>query len=189
MNVYDFDNTIYDGESTFDFYLFCVKHHPRAIKFIFVVTWNLIKYKLCLISEEKLMDLAEKYVCSFLKCCPDAEELVCDFWKSHIGKIKSFYTEFRQNDDVIVSASFGFLIRPILSKLNVKNILCSEIDFSNGKIKCLCYRKNKVNLFKENYEPEDVLDVFTDSKNDEALMSLANRDVYIVRKNKIRKLK
>lgn len=25
MNVYDFDKTIYDGDSTIDFYLYCVK--------------------------------------------------------------------------------------------------------------------------------------------------------------------
>ena len=28
MNVYDFDGTIYDGDSTFDFYKYCMKKHP-----------------------------------------------------------------------------------------------------------------------------------------------------------------
>ena len=26
MNVYDFDGTIYNGDSTIDFYLYCIKH-------------------------------------------------------------------------------------------------------------------------------------------------------------------
>ena len=26
MNVYDFDQTIYHGDSTVDFYLYCVRH-------------------------------------------------------------------------------------------------------------------------------------------------------------------
>lgn len=29
MNVYDFDNTIYDGDSTADFYLFSIKRHKK----------------------------------------------------------------------------------------------------------------------------------------------------------------
>ena len=29
MNVYDFDKTIYYGDSTADFYLFCLKRHKK----------------------------------------------------------------------------------------------------------------------------------------------------------------
>ena len=32
MNCYDFDKTIYDGDSTRDFYLFCLKRHKGIIK-------------------------------------------------------------------------------------------------------------------------------------------------------------
>ena len=31
MNVYDFDQTIYHGDSTVDFYLYCVRHRPLMI--------------------------------------------------------------------------------------------------------------------------------------------------------------
>ena len=31
MNVYDFDNTIYDGDSSIDFYLFCLKKNKKVI--------------------------------------------------------------------------------------------------------------------------------------------------------------
>lgn len=34
MNVYDFDNTIYKGDSTAHFYFFCLKRHPSMIKYI-----------------------------------------------------------------------------------------------------------------------------------------------------------
>ena len=34
FNVYDFDKTIYDGDSSLDFYLFCVKRK----KVIFLIT-------------------------------------------------------------------------------------------------------------------------------------------------------
>lgn len=60
MNVYDFDNTIYDGESSVDFFMFCLKKRPKLIKYILVVFFNLAKYKLCLISKQELLKLAEK---------------------------------------------------------------------------------------------------------------------------------
>ena len=31
MNAYDFDKTIYDGDSTADFYIFCLKKHKSII--------------------------------------------------------------------------------------------------------------------------------------------------------------
>lgn len=187
MNVYDFDGTLYDGESTFDFYLFCVKHHPRAIKFMFIVVWSFLKYKMCLVSEKQLMYLAEKYVLDFLSCCPDAQELAQKFWDRNFHKIKSFYNGVRQDNDVVVSASFGFLLRPVLDKIGIKNALMSEVDLEKGKVLRLCYRKNKVELFKNVFDVELVEDVYTDSLNDRPLMSLAGRDVYLVNGNNIKK--
>lgn len=34
MNAYDFDNTIYKGDSTLDFYFFCVKQTPKIVKYL-----------------------------------------------------------------------------------------------------------------------------------------------------------
>jgi len=31
MNVYDFDNTIFQGDSTLVFYCFCLKKHPSLL--------------------------------------------------------------------------------------------------------------------------------------------------------------
>ncbi len=186
MNVYDFDNTIYDGESTFDFYLYCVKHHPKCIKFIFVVVWSLVKYKLCLVSENQLMSLAKKYVSDFIKCCPDAENLANSFCDKNFKKIKTFYRDLRRDDDIIVSASFGFLLRPFFEKLGVRYTLTSEVDLKSGEVKRLCYRKNKVELFKEKFDADLVKNVYTDSLNDKPLMSLANSKVFLVRGEKIK---
>lgn len=187
MNVYDFDGTIYDGESTFDFYLYCVFHHPVCIKFAFIVLKSLIRYKMCRIDEKELMSLAERYICEFLSCCPDARELSVKFWDRKIKKIQPFFLENRQEDDIIVSASFGFLLRPLFERLGIKHYLLSEIDFDSVSVIRLCYRKNKVRLFRESYGCIKVCDVYTDSLNDKALMSLAGRDVYLVKHGRVRK--
>lgn len=46
MRVFDFDGTIYDGESLFDLYLFSVRYEPRALRFIAPVIRYAAKYKL-----------------------------------------------------------------------------------------------------------------------------------------------
>lgn len=35
MNVYDFDGTIYNGDSTVDFYLYCLREHPGLAVYAF----------------------------------------------------------------------------------------------------------------------------------------------------------
>ena len=34
MDVYDFDGTIYDGDSSIDFYLFCLKKYIKLLRYI-----------------------------------------------------------------------------------------------------------------------------------------------------------
>lgn len=31
MNIYDFDETIYDSDSTKDFYFYCLKKYPKIL--------------------------------------------------------------------------------------------------------------------------------------------------------------
>ena len=37
MNVFDFDGTIYNGDSSKDFFFYCLKHYPKIRKKIFPV--------------------------------------------------------------------------------------------------------------------------------------------------------
>ena len=39
MNVFDFDGTIYNGDSSKDFFFYCLKHYPKIRKKIFPVMW------------------------------------------------------------------------------------------------------------------------------------------------------
>ena len=44
MNVYDFDKTIYDGDSTIDFYFYCLKKHPKIILCLPIQLYAAVKY-------------------------------------------------------------------------------------------------------------------------------------------------
>ena len=60
MRVFDFDNTIYDGESVFDFFLFCVKEKKSLVKYAPIVVYTTLMYELGFLSIDKLFELASK---------------------------------------------------------------------------------------------------------------------------------
>lgn len=186
MNVFDFDNTLYDGESTLDFYFYCVKHHPKLIRFVFVILYNLAKYKMLLITPTEFERLAKKYVGDFLFHCPNASELAEKFWQTHIKKLNSFYESVRGEDDAVISASFGFLLAPIMSKMGIKKYVCSEVDFETGKVGELCFGANKTLLFNKYFPNEQIDDFYTDSLNDLPMMKMARGNVYLVKNNNVR---
>ena len=128
---------------------------------------------------------ASSSIRAFIDDCPDASELAEKFWRKNIVKIKPFYADIHKDDDVIVSASFGFMLRPVMQKLGVTNLLCSEVNLETGEITRLCFRRNKKTLFEASY-PSQIENFYTDSLNDMPLMEMA-RNTFLVRGGKIEK--
>lgn len=66
MRVFDFDGTIYDGESLFDLYLFSARYDPKVFRHIAPVLRYAIKYKLGRATLEQMErgvgDIARKYL-------------------------------------------------------------------------------------------------------------------------------
>lgn len=180
MNVYDFDNTLYDGESTFDFFLFCLKRRPALVRWLFPIVWGLVRYKLCLLSRESFKTLAERNMLGLLHACPDYVELVERFWDKSLSKIKPFYRRLQRADDVVLTASFDFLIEPCMRRLGIRTYVCSSADLEKGQITRLCFRESKLTCF-EGVCPGAVPHAFyTDSLNDLPLLCRAKK-AYLVR--------
>ena len=57
-----------------------------------------------------------------------------------------------------------------------------------GKFIRLCFLENKVKAFREIYPDRHIENFYTDSMNDKAMMDIAD-NVYLVKKNKITKIK
>lgn len=188
MNVYDFDNTIYDGESVFDFYLYSVRKQPELIRYFFVVVKTLIKYKLCIISEDEFSTVAGKYAKSYIKSLKDIKYYIKDFWDKNLKKIKPFFLNNMESDDIIISASVDFLLEELFLRIGVKNYIATKIDITTGEIKEICFRKNKEKLFRKYFPDAEIENFYTDSKNDEALMKLA-KNAYMVKGENIKQVK
>ena len=157
MNVYDFDKTIYYGDSTADFYLFCLKRH------------------------KKILTLAPSLLGAFLKFYvfkkgTKTEKDVNDFWKEYIGNIKPFYLEQKKDDDVIISASPEFLLKPVCKRLKIKNLMASKVDMHSGKYSGVnCHGKEKVKRFYEAFPDGKIDNFYSDSYSDSPLAEIAEK--------------
>lgn len=187
MNVYDFDNTLYRGESAFDFYIYCVMRKPSLIKVIFPIIRDLIKYKMCRMSVEEFNRRAVYYTETFFGVFDDIKKEVRIFWDKNEHKIKSFYKEIQKEDDVVVSANVDVLLDEALRRLGVKNRISTKFNLETGKLEYICFSDVKAKLFCENYG-DKIDDFYTDSENDVPLMALAE-NVYMVKGSKIVKYK
>lgn len=57
MNVYDFDDTIYRGDSSVDFYIFCLRKNIKLLKYLPKQIKAVILYKLKKIDKNKMKEI------------------------------------------------------------------------------------------------------------------------------------
>ncbi len=186
MNVYDFDNTLYKGESTYDFFFFCLKKKPTLIKYVPIVLYYLYKYKKVKINHQQLIDNFNQIFNKVLKNEKELNELTIKFWDKNIHKLKENIIKNLKKEDIIITGSPNFLINVIKNKLKVE-IISTKVNLKTKKIEFLCLGKNKVKIFKELYPNKKINNFYTDSMNDSPLMELAS-NVYLVKKDKIIKI-
>lgn len=188
MNGYDFDDTIYDGESVVDFFFFYIRKDPKLLKYIPHMAVGLFKYKTGKITVESALKTYEKLVQDYIASIPDLEEIVREFWDKHEHKIKPFYLEQKKDDDVIISSSPTVLLGEIFRRIGVKNSVCSELNPETGKLEYACFRENKVHAFKDKYPGVKLDKFYTDSVNDLPLVELAN-EAYMVKRDRVERIK
>lgn len=91
MNVFDFDKTIYNGDSTLNFYLFCLKKKPILVLCIFQQLFAAGLYLANIYSKTKFK---EKFFC-FLNYIDNIDDYVTEFWQLEKDNICNWYLEIR----------------------------------------------------------------------------------------------
>ena len=180
MNVYDFDHTIYNGDSTIDFYKYILKRNPRIIMCFPFQFWSLIKYFTNTISTTKLKE--GFYV--FLKYSNVTDETLADFWGKARHKINPFFAKKIKNEDLIISASPEFLLSPICNILNVQ-LIASNVDKNTGKYRGInCRGNEKVRRFMEKFKNNAVDEFYSDSISDYPMAQIS-KNPFLVKRNRI----
>lgn len=189
MNIYDFDKTIYSGDSSVDFFLFCLKKNPRVI-------FSALKTIISIFQKSRGKYGIEKVKSdffSFLKYFDDLENLVLEFWKKNEKKIESWFIQQKKNEDFVISASPEFLLLPICKKLNV-NLIATKVDAKTGKlIGKNCKGSEKVQRFFEEAEKHfgsktkiKIENFYSDSLSDLPLAKLSE-NAWLIKNGKITK--
>jgi len=180
LNIYDFDGTIYDGDSTFQFLVFLIKKKKRLIFFIPKFIFSYLKYKLKLIKKEKL----KESFFEVFKYFDNIDELLEEFWKFNDSKIKDFFKEKKNHEnDIIATASPEFIVKPIAKKYNVKDLFGSRVDKKTGLYSGLnCHNEEKIRRIKEIYPDDIIAEMYSDNVvADKPLLDLAQNS-YVVKK-------
>ena len=188
MKVFDFDNTLYDGECSLDFFMYCVKKKKSLLRYLPKVAAKAVKYKTSRVEGREVSEFVEEMIKVFFDNCENLDEHVRAFWKLNKRKLKQNMLAEISPRDAVISASPRFLLEGIADMLNTKNLICTELDMENKKLKYLCYSKNKVKSFHEHFGDTRIDEFYTDNMNDMPLMQLADR-VFLVAGNKITELK
>ncbi|MBR3767875.1 MAG: haloacid dehalogenase-like hydrolase [Clostridia bacterium] len=189
MNVYDFDNTIYRGESVLHFFFFYIKKTPYLLKYIPKVFHALLKYKAGKVTVEQALEEYAPFVEDYFKNISDLKADSVEFWDKHMHNIKPFYKEIQKEDDVIVTASPINTMQEVCKRLGIKHCVGSIIDEETGKITRLCMRSRKVPAFLEAFPEAHIDNFYTDSpKNDAPLIELADH-AFVVKGDKITQIK
>ena len=177
MNAFDFDNTIFHGDSTARFYAYCFAHVPALWPTIPAQLGNAILFA-CKI--RKKQDFKERMY-RFLTRLPDVDALLEAFWDENISRIEPWYKAMQRQDDVIISASPEFLLEPAMRRLGIRHMMASRVDKHTGRYTGLnCHGAEKVRRFREVFPTAQVECFYSDSLSDTPMARLADR-AYLVK--------
>lgn len=175
MNVYDFDKTIYDGDSSVHFFIYNYLKQPGLLVYLPKQIMAMIKYKLKQIDKTQMKTI----IYSYFQKIDDIDERVASFWLKHENGIKLWYLNQRRDDDVIISASPTFLLQPICDKLGV-HLIASEVDKKTGaNLRENCYGKEKPIRFEEHYPLDRIDQFYSDSYSDQPMADLAKEAIFV----------
>ena len=180
-NIYDFDKTIYKKDSTIDFFKFCLKKRPSIIKYLFILLWYFFLYVICVIDKTKFK--SKFFV--FLKAFDNIDQVVSEFWKEKKQNIAEWYEKQHQENDIVISASPYFLLKPICDELHIKHLVASNVDSKTGQfLDKNCYGEEKITQLKEIIGDVEINEFYSDSYSDQPLADVS-KNPFIVKHGKV----
>lgn len=179
MNIYDFDKTIYKSDSTKDFYFHCLKKYPKIWLTIPPMLWAWGMYILGIWSKTKFKEIMYR----FLIYVDDTEAEVNEFWEKNHRNMHKYYYKTKRENDVVISASPEFLLRPVAKKLGIGTLIASRVDSKTGKYTGEnCWGEEKVRRLYELIPNAQCQTFYSDSLSDTPLANIAQK-AFIVKRD------
>ena len=171
MNVYDFDETIFTGDTEDRFFEFMFKKKGfRHYK----INWHFynILWKLHIITKTRSRE--GQY--TFLKDIKDLDATVQEYWDEIEKYMKPWYNDVKRPDDVIASGTPRFILEPIVEKLGIGGLVATEMDTKTGKIDGdFAIGEFKPVNFKNQYGLDCIDNFYSDAYSDHYLAQYAKK--------------
>lgn len=181
MNIYDFDNTIYKGDTNKDILLYSFKKHPFKVIRALKKTKKLERdYKRGLITFERVKEA----MLSFLFEIDDLDGYIEKFVSSHMKNIKPWYLSRKNDYDIVISASYELWIIPFCKKLGIRYVLATKTDKEGHIIGKNCKGEEKVKRLASTIPNAQIVTSYSDSESDLPILNLA-KTAYVVEGNKL----
>ena len=181
MNVYDFDKTIFYPDSSEQFFLYCLKRFPGRV--LPVLPRGVCLAIACRLGKVEFPALKEQFF-SFLPRIENLDAVVEEFWHKRMSGLQSWYLQQKREDDLIISASPEFLLRPVANALGIR-LIATVIDCQSGKILGEnCHDAAKLRRFNEQF-PDDKIDEFYSDSLSDAPLAMAAERAFLVKKDKL----
>lgn len=170
MNCFDFDQTIFKGNSMRRFFFFCLLRLPYLLLYLPVQIIAALLYAVRILNKDAFLRAAEGFVL-FVPC---KRRFVQSFWKHNFRRIKEWYLQIRASNDVVISASPQWLVRPACDLLEVT---CIATDASPKTYLCgtHCYGAQKIAYFQRTFPQTQPKAFYSDSLSDEPMLRLAEK--------------
>lgn len=180
MNVYDFDKTVFRGDSTARLAAYVMLRRPLAMLTLPAMGFGALMYALRIWPKRRF----KEKVYGFCRFVPDMDSLVRKFWEKERRRIYGWYVRRKRSDDVIISASSEFALRPICESLGV-SLIATPVDRRTGRyLGENCHGAEKVRRFRQLYPNARVDEFYSDSLSDTPMAELAAR-AYLVHRGQI----
>ena len=182
MNVYDFDKTIFYPDSSYAFFLYCLRRFPGAVlRCSPGIVSAAVRYAFKAIPTKAL----KEKLFAFLRFLPEPERTVAQFWDEHFPGIGEWYLAQKRPDDLIVTASPDFLVGEAGRRLGVR-VIGTRMELRSGRIEGEnCHDEEKVRRIREAFPEGAIEGFYSDSHSDDPLAALAAKPM-MVRKGTLR---
>lgn len=181
MYIYDFDDTIYDGDTNKDIIKYGLKKHFKLTVQALLKAKKLNKeYKRGMIEFERVKEA----MLSFIYKTPNVEAFVTMFVEAHLHKIKPWYINKRTENDVVISASYEIWIKEFCKHLGIKTVIATRVDNDGNILGKNCKGEEKIKRLYALVPDAKVAAMYSDSSCDIPLFNIAERG-YVVEGQKI----
>ena len=132
IDVYDFDGTIYDGDSTMDFYFYCLRKKPGIARHLPAAALAALRLALKKTDLTGFKSVFFRFVQDI-----DVDAMAESFWQTEAAQSKLgkwFDSSPRDLPFIIASASPEFELAPIAKKLGASALIATKADPKTGII-------------------------------------------------------